>query len=224
MQTAGHFTKTEVNSQTCQHIQTVYETSHLFTVQQEVIASWGYLYFRQQRTDKKRKCTYTKHYKPLRGIRFQFVSWLELLYHEFESYCHCSMPQKVFIGSVRVLLIYLHSGSPPSPKLYLDFVLGWWEYPGSKHGETSMLWTFSNVLRGSLSKHTVNVCSSRTLILALTALSECLLGLEGLLSWKLMLTLCRLLTLQEGKTLINMPLIGKDIPISFSLSLIEAFL
>lgn len=219
MQTAGHFTKTEVNSQTCQHIQTVYETSHLFTVQQEVIASWGYLYFRQQRTDKKRKCTYTKHYKPLRGIRFQFVSWLELLYHEFESYCHCSMPQKVLIGSVRVLLIYLHSGSPPSPKLYLDFVLGWWEYPGSKHGETSMLWakddmydssgtyvthnrscwplikakkkvntvdilerhynlnanlwTFVNVLRRSLSKQTVNVRSSRTLILALTALNEC---------------------------------------------------
>lgn len=35
------------------------------------------------------------------------------------------------------------------------------------------LWTFLNVLRGSLSKQTVNVCSSSTLILALTALNEC---------------------------------------------------
>ncbi len=50
------------------------------------------------------------------------------------------MPQKVLIGSVRVLLTYLPSGSPPSPKLYLDLVLGRWKYPGSKHGETSMLW------------------------------------------------------------------------------------
>jgi len=41
-----------------------------------------------------------------------------------------------------------------------------------RHNLTVHLRTFLNVLCGSLSKHTVNVLSSRTLILALTALSE----------------------------------------------------
>lgn len=68
MHTAGCFTKIEVDSQTpFQHSNSLW-TPYLFTVQQEAMASWGYMYFRQQRRDKKRKCTHTKNLWEVSGF------------------------------------------------------------------------------------------------------------------------------------------------------------
>lgn len=50
------------------------------------------------------------------------------------------IPANVLIGKGSPLLMYLLSPeSLSSPKLNLDLMVFWTQYPGSRHGETSML-------------------------------------------------------------------------------------
>lgn len=78
------------------------------------------------------------------------------------------IPANVLIGRGSPLFMYLLSpASFSSPKLNLDLMVFWMQYPGSRHGEISMLWTPLKVLRESLSRITVKDFFSRVRILML---------------------------------------------------------